>query len=562
MTTKRPLGSESCVIFKLPQDSSLKRLRATLRANSPITEESVRDLKYSYLDSFDWRLYDAGMMLASAWQEDVLHLRLCSLAEAWCYTTPAAQAFCPKLANDIADPRLRALVAPAVNGRALLPLVSVNCRERPFRILNKDGKTVVKLQFCEERLGSREHRGTADLGSWLRLSAVRGYENAFEKWRALVCSDLGATPQLPFTRYLAAAGRQPGDYSSKLDIRLLQTQRADVAARVILRHLVKTMIANEDGICRDLDPEFLHDFRVAVRRTRSLLGQVKSVFPEQRVRRFRAEFSWLGQVTGTARDMDVYLSKFTGLKTSLPATFQEDLMPLLGHLRTQKDLAHVALVRALQSSRYQKLKHDWLALLDAEVPQRSNLANATRPIAAVADECIRRVHRRALKEGKQIREDSPPPMLHQLRRTCKKLRYLLEFFHSLYPRDAMENLLAPLKKLQDNLGDYQDLQVQQEVLLDFRQTVESSHELTQGNQHAIDLLVQTLVKRQTSRRAEFRECFRGLQRERGRFKTLFSPKVAAIQAQALSAGNDELPASKGLARGLSEEPATALARAL
>ncbi|MGH8579531.1 MAG: CHAD domain-containing protein [Gammaproteobacteria bacterium] len=543
MTTTGPLGSESCVIFELPPNSSLRRLRSTLRASSPIIEEPVLDVRYSYLDSFDWRLYDAEMVLASAWQEDSLRLRLCSLAEPWCYTTPA-QAFCPKLANDIADPRLRALVAPAVNGRALLPLVSVDCRERLFRILNKDGKTVVKLQFCEERLGSRERHGTPDLGSWLRLSAVRGYESALQKWRALVCGDLGATPQLPFTRYLAAARRQPGDYSSKPDIRLKETERADVAARAILRHLVKTMIANEVGICRDLDPEFLHDFRVAVRRTRSLLGQVKSVFPEQRVRRFRAEFSWLGQVTGTARDMDVYLSKFAGLKTSLPATFQEDLMPLLHHLHAQKDLAHGDLVRALHSSRYKKLKQDWLALLDAEVPQRSSLANATRPIGAVADERIRRVHRRALKEGKQIREDSPPPMRHQLRRTCKKLRYLVEFFHSLYPRDAMENLLAPLKKLQDNLGDYQDLHVQQEVLLGFRQTMESSHELTQANQHAIDLLVQTLVKRQTAVRAEFRGRFRGLQRESGRCNTLCLAQRSQVQAQAGQARNEPRGSTK------------------
>lgn len=538
MATTRPFGSESCVIFKLPPDSSLKRLRSTLRANSSVTEEPVRDMRYSYLDSFDWRLYDAGMVLASARQEDYLRLRLCSLAEPWCYTTPS-QAFCPKLANEIADPRLRALVARAVNGRALLPLVSVDCRERLFRILNKEGKTVVKLQVCKERLGSRGHRGTSNLGSWLRLSAVRGYEKGLEKWRALVCGDFGATLQHPFIRYLAAVRRQPGDYSSKLDIRLEEAQRADAAVRVILRHLLKTMTANEDGICRDLDPEFLHDFRVAVRRTRSLLGQVKSVFPEPRLRRFRAEFAWLGQVTGTARDMDVYLSKFAGFKTSLPATFQEDLTPLLGHLRAQKDLAQRDLVRALRSSHYRKLKQDWLALLDAEVPKRSSLANATRPIKAVADDRIRRVHRRAMKEGKQIREDSAPPMLHQLRKTCKKLRYLLEFFHSLYPGDAIEDLLEPLKKLQDNLGDYQDLQVQQEVLLGFRQTMDSSPELTQANQHAIDLLVQTLAKRQSAVRTEFRRRFRGLQRERGRFETLFSPKMAAAQALASRGGKIE-----------------------
>ena len=56
--------------------------------------------------------------------------------------------------------------------------------------------------------------------------------------------------------------------------------------------------------------------------------------------------------------------------------------------------------------------------------------------------------------------------LHNLRIDCKKLRYLLEFFTSLFPKTQMKLLIKQLKQLQDNLGDFNDLSVQQARLLE------------------------------------------------------------------------------------------------
>ncbi len=64
---------------------------------------------------------------------------------------------------------------------------------------------------------------------------------------------------------------------------------------------------NEAGLRADLDSEFLHDWRVAVRRTRCLLGQLKQVFPAGETRRLRSELGWLARLTGPLRDLDVFL---------------------------------------------------------------------------------------------------------------------------------------------------------------------------------------------------------------------------------------------------------------
>ena len=91
---------------------------------------------------------------------------------------------------------------------------------------------------------------------------------------------------------------------------------------------------NFPGTLDDVDSEFLHDLRVAVRRTRSLQRQFKAVYPE-RLQHFRDEFKRIQAITGDLRDLDVYLLDFPALKASLPEQMQADLDPLLGLLETQ-----------------------------------------------------------------------------------------------------------------------------------------------------------------------------------------------------------------------------------
>ena len=54
---------------------------------------------------------------------------------------------------------------------------------------------------------------------------------------------------------------------------------ARLALRTVLLNLLDTLQANVPGTLRDIDTEFLHDLRVAVRRTRSALKLAGDVLP-------------------------------------------------------------------------------------------------------------------------------------------------------------------------------------------------------------------------------------------------------------------------------------------
>lgn len=283
----------------------------------------------------------------------------------------------------------------------------------------------------------------------------------------------------------------------------------------ILRQQLAALEAQEAGTRAGLDPECLHDFRVAVRRTRSALGQLKASLPAAALKKFRPEFAWLGELTSPTRDLDVYLLKFPGYRDSLPAEVRDDLEPLHRFLQAHRSLAQAKLVEGLDSERFRRLKSQWRAVLDTPEDGCSP-PNARRPLREVADGQLCKALHKAFREGAAITDRSPAAELHELRKTCKKLRYLLEFFQNLYPRQQLGKLIATLKGLQDNLGDFQDLQVQSEALRTFSAQMLEEGEVPPQTLLALGMLVEALRGRQRQARKEFAKRFAGFAKAENR----------------------------------------------
>ncbi|NIQ15515.1 MAG: CHAD domain-containing protein, partial [Candidatus Dadabacteria bacterium] len=87
--------------------------------------------------------------------------------------------------------------------------------------------------------------------------------------------------------------KTPGEYSSKLEINLDRDMPSHTALSSALIYNLDIMEKNEIGIMEDIDIEFLHDFRIAGRRSRSVLGQVRDVFPRSPLGRYKNFLSWL-----------------------------------------------------------------------------------------------------------------------------------------------------------------------------------------------------------------------------------------------------------------------------
>lgn len=449
--------------FRFPQGASGDVLPVILQDDYALRADDPVESSVVFFDTFDWRLFGRGLTLGrsgDAWAMRGLPAGAVLAHETSALTPDFAQAF--------PDGPLRQRIAPITGVRRLLPAGDAMFHTTPLRVLNADDKTIAWLNAREVQAGpctAGAARSTVDM--LVALQPVRGYRGHFRRLtrRLTQAGFVAAQWQETFERIALAAGRQPGAYSATPRVALALDMRADAAAQLILRRTLTVMQSNEEGIRADWDAEFLHDFRTAVRRTRSALSQIPAVFPPETTQYFRDAFALLGQKTNRLRDLDVYLLAEPDYRALFPAGMGEHITPLFDYLRRQREEAARDVSDYLGSPAYTAVMAAWETFLQEPLPIEPAAPNAAVPIGALARQRIARQYQRVIKDGNRILESDDDERVHQLRIDCKKLRYQLEFFASLFPRKELNRLVKQLKRLQDKLGEFNDLSVQQVYLL-------------------------------------------------------------------------------------------------
>lgn len=212
------------------------------------------------------------------------------------------------------------------------------------------------------------------------------------------------------------------------------------------------------GVIAGADAEALHDFRVELRRTRSVVKLVGDVLPAKVATRASRDLTWLADLTTPVRDADVMLAELGD------ADLTESLSGFLASVRRGARRDRRALAKALSSKRYAEFSADWRVRLRSSTrsgkpPQEMVQAEPRQQrttVQAVADEQLEAAYTKVARRGAALTLDSPAAQVHRLRKRCKELRYLLEIFRGLYPEADVDALIKRLRKLQDVLGDFQD----------------------------------------------------------------------------------------------------------
>jgi CHAD domain-containing protein len=276
--------------------------------------------------------------------------------------------------------------------------------------------------------------------------------------------------------------------------------------RAVLANLADTIVANWEGTIDRLDPEFLHDLRVAVRRTRTIVTQGKKVLPPAVVEQAGERFASLGSLTGPARDLDVYLIEWHSYTEPLGADAMDALEPVRAVLERRRDAAHAALGAAMRSDEAAELMAAWQAWLNEPIGDEAPNVHAERALGNVVAKRLGRVHATLVEDGRRIGPDTAAAEIHDLRKDAKKLRYLLECFASLVPKGPRKAFVRPLKALQDNLGEHQDAEVHIATL---RAVAGELHDLgaSSDTMIAIGQLTERLDQQRLAARAEFSRRF-------------------------------------------------------
>ncbi|MDD5058366.1 MAG: CHAD domain-containing protein [Sideroxydans sp.] len=255
--------------------------------------------------------------------------------------------------------------------------------------------------------------------------------------------------------YLLFAASNPSVSKAKFPP-LKKSQSIASALQDLIAACLSHVQSNVPGALLKLDEEYLHQVRVGLRRLRVALAIAQRFHADAELTDLRGQVAKLCVELGRSREWDVFVTQtLAPICTRLPE--HAGLREVLSVSERARKKQHAGMEQSLASPDFQRLLlrfGAWMHGVQAEETETT--------LHQFAAQTLARRNKSVIKHGKAlVGEDAA--QLHALRIACKKLRYSIEMFDSLFAANDKEYLDA-LADLQDILGILNDLAVAHRLL--------------------------------------------------------------------------------------------------
>ncbi|CAB4572114.1 MAG: CHAD domain-containing protein [Actinobacteria bacterium] len=386
----------------------------------------------------------------------------------------------PRRPDELPPGHLRDRLADLVGVRALVAQLTVTSQCAHALRRDGDGTPVARLELHDDvlvDLTERRHLGLdprADVDDLSATAAdtrpltwciehhhLSGPPSATRRVRRALADVHAVGDGDALDRLAALADVDLDGSASSTCVRLRRQMRAEDAYRDVLHRLGDGVAATWQGAADDVDPEFLHDLRTALRRARTLLKGARHVLPEAARLDALSLADSLASLTGEARDLDVHVLDWPSFVDGLDPADAEALGPIHRALEAHRAAAHVRLRDALDGTGRTRWLAQWRAAIDAPPPIPGRRPrDARRRAGKVVADRLEQAHRRVLRDGRRLTPTAPAEAYHELRKDVKRLRATVDGFGSLAAPPHRRAYVARLKPIQDHLGRLQDTAVQ------------------------------------------------------------------------------------------------------
>ncbi|WP_052466483.1 CYTH and CHAD domain-containing protein [Mobilicoccus massiliensis] len=350
------------------------------------------------------------------------------------------------------------IVAPLIDGAVLLPVATLRTRRTRRELCDEAGTVLVLVEddVVEATTyvdGERVHR-------WREVE-VEVVDGAGEDLAAVVDA-------------LVAKGLMLSDSPSKLSRALAEPMAASsgkkgrTAGEVVLDYLSQqagVLQASEQRLREDA-PDSVHKARVATRRLRSTLKTYRPLFERVDTDPVRDEVKWLTGALGEPRDAEVMQERIGGLLDTL----EPDLVVgradvhIRAALEAEHERAHAHMVKALDSTRYERIMGDLVELLlhpPFSVMAHEPASDVLPDLVAAASDKVGKQAKRAAAMPEGAERDEA---VHEIRKLAKAARYAAEAAGKASGGSAKQ-IASAYAELQEALGDHQDSVVSRDVVM-------------------------------------------------------------------------------------------------
>jgi CHAD domain-containing protein len=241
-----------------------------------------------------------------------------------------------------------------------------------------------------------------------------------------------------------------------------------------LRHLDR-FVSLEAKVLRGDDPDAIHDIRVASRRLQQVVDLLYPRPRDREIRRLRRKIRRCRRSLSEVRNCDVLLQRIQKVLARKRTARREVWTAVEHYLRQRRSDGFQKGLRKLSKLNlavfYVRLK-DCLSPSGNAFLTHAQTLEIVNPDELVPDnfpdracQALDRVWHAFEDQVSLYHRDPRAPVLHGVRVAAKRLRYLVEVFHEFGVPGGAESL-AWLRMLQQHLGDWHDLAVLEQVMIE------------------------------------------------------------------------------------------------
>lgn len=234
-------------------------------------------------------------------------------------------------------------------------------------------------------------------------------------------------------------------------------------------------VSLETKVLKGDDPEAIHDIRVTSRRLQQVLDLLFPSPRPPRIRKLRRTLRRSRTILSDVRNCDVLLDRVEQALARKGTSRREAWSAFRDYLRLRRERSYRKGSRKLSelnlAAFYIRLKNALKSPLPLHSGSPSDHADSQG--RKKEDELLRLRVNEALRDSwasletcvAQAKEVSDAAGLHGVRIAAKKVRYLIEVIHEVGVPGS-DQALSSLRHLQQHLGDWHDLEVLEEMMLE------------------------------------------------------------------------------------------------
>jgi triphosphatase len=231
----------------------------------------------------------------------------------------------------------------------------------------------------------------------------------------------------------------------------------DQAVEIVINGALGQFVANWPALTETHHRESIHQMRVALRRLHTALVFFDRFLPCAAFGIFRAETKRVASALAPARNWDALRELVEDGPLTRYAQEGESFEALLTTVEERRMAAYAIAQEVINDPSTTRFVLNLRAFV-ARRAWRSALSGAellrlTEPARLFARETLERLHKRALKRGRQLSQKAPEER-HEVRIALKHIRYAAEFFSFFF--GGARPYIRAVAQLQDGLGAFND----------------------------------------------------------------------------------------------------------